>query len=488
MSVVVSSNVQEEYEDDFEKDLDWLINEESKSEEQDDEDIEAQIDRELEEDEERGGDADEGRREKDTDDDDGEEERWPTPMEPLEGPFDSDVTTEQTEDDEELEEEKKMMLQKIEQANRQLRDQEAPDKTRRRRLQFKDTLVDLVVPAQDYSSNSLERPVTSPTVPRMDSEVDGDVSGQMLKLSISPQGEIEAADAGREGAREGRVLVEKDGKFDLVSLREVESQGLLPPLPGPYNESHRGSPRQTESNKSPSSSLNPAASEPLYTPKPPSRPRVRPNSASHTQRAAGQLGSKRRVQSANGAPTYATFTLSPLQKQQLTKQQERRERMAREEEERKREEEEQKRQENELAFRAWLLKKRQQLHEEKRVHRAQEMEKMSCKRECCDPEEAFKLWLQRKHEQQLKEKQLEEMKKLEQESSIYIHRPEECEKAFRLWLRRKRLEKRVEQQAARERSRRLVVEERRARRMRDLLSTVNEIQSFRFTDPYSYRF
>ena len=53
-------------------------------------------------------------------------------------------------------------------------------------------------------------------------------------------------------------------------------------------------------------------------------------------------------------------------------------------------------------------------------------------RECYDPEEAFKLWLQRKHEQQLKEKQLEEMKRLEQESSIYIHRPEESEKAFRL--------------------------------------------------------
>lgn len=46
-------------------------------------------------------------------------------------------------------------------------------------------------------------------------------------------------------------------------------------------------------------------------------------------------------------------------------------------EERKREEEQQKRQENELAFKAWLMKKKEQLQEEKRVLRAQEMERMS---------------------------------------------------------------------------------------------------------------
>lgn len=56
---------------------------------QDDEDIEAQIDRELAEDEKRAREADDGLGERVTDDD-GEEERWPTPMEPLEGAFDSD--------------------------------------------------------------------------------------------------------------------------------------------------------------------------------------------------------------------------------------------------------------------------------------------------------------------------------------------------------------------------------------------------------------
>lgn len=48
-------------------------------------------------------------------------------------------------------------------------------------------------------------------------------------------------------------------------------------------------------------------------------------------------------------------------------------------EQRKHEEEEQRRQDNELAFKAWLMKKREQIQEEKRIHRAQEMERMNPK-------------------------------------------------------------------------------------------------------------
>lgn len=54
------------------------------------------------------------------------------------------------------------------------------------------------------------------------------------------------------------------------------------------------------------------------------------------------------------------------------------------------------------------------------------------------------------------------------------------------WLRRKRVEKRVQQQASREHSRRLVLEERRARRMRDLLSV--EDKPFRFSQHTPYQF
>jgi len=49
------------------------------------------------------------------------------------------------------------------------------------------------------------------------------------------------------------------------------------------------------------------------------------------------------------------------------------------EEERKKEQEEQKRRENEMVFRAWLQKKKEQVQEEKRIRRAKELENLNSK-------------------------------------------------------------------------------------------------------------
>nr|XP_029487881.1 coiled-coil domain-containing protein 181 [Oncorhynchus nerka] len=534
MSLVpTSTRTEEEYEDDFEKDLDWLISEEGTNDgqEPDYEDIEAEIDKELkeegkEEEKKRGRKEDKkslkeekwaSKSEKAE-----EEERWPSPMEPLE--FDSDRDSPYKGGsplappppvlEDQPEEEKKYILEKIQLANRQLQNQEAPDMTRRRRLHFKETLVDLVVAPLEYEKDS-STPQKTGVVEQVSStaskemEVESEVSGKLSELKLTPR-EGEGGGQGLKGGgggeagqsgpgKEGKVLVEKDGKFDLVSLKEVESRGLLlPPLASFPSDNSRSSsrPNDLSPNKTPTSSpLRPISStmsigiEHHRAPRPPAQPRNRPNSASHSQRGSGGRGTKRRVQSANSAPTQqATFTLSPQQKELLNKIQERRERLVREEEQRKREEDEQKRQENELAFRAWLVRKREQLQEEKRIDRAQEMERRNGRREHSDPGEAFKSWLQRKHEQQQRDRQLEEMKRLEEESGFYMHNREECERAFKLWLKKKRAEKRAEQQAARERSRRLVFEERRARRMQDLLCTVNETKPFRFTEHLAYRF
>lgn len=228
-------------------------------------------------------------------------------MDPVEDVLDADADCKHKQNEEGVEEDKKLMQKKIEQANRLLQDQEAPDETRRRRLHFKDTLVDLVVPASDLEDSP------------------ADVSDHMLKLRISSHEGRDEADGPREGAREGRVLVEKDGKFDLVSLKEMESPGLLPPLP------------ETPQCKSPSSSQklmssmgSSAPCEPRYVPRPPEQPQARPSSASNTQRVMFRHSSKRRVQSASRVPPHATFSLSPQQKELLHKQRERREKMARE--------------------------------------------------------------------------------------------------------------------------------------------------------------
>lgn len=115
-----------------------------------DEDLKAQIDKELE-----------------------EEERWPSPFDTAtESDGDSAVETvappmspsppasvetlplPHTEGEElEDEEDKRYILEKIQQANQELKAQAAPDDSRRRRLQFKDSLVDLVVPPVEYEQD-----------------------------------------------------------------------------------------------------------------------------------------------------------------------------------------------------------------------------------------------------------------------------------------------------------------------------------------------
>ncbi|XP_047443239.1 coiled-coil domain-containing protein 181 isoform X2 [Mugil cephalus] len=435
-------------------------------------------------------------------------------MEPLEYDEDRDSPSKSAyivpppPEDDQTEEEKKYILEKIQQANRELRDQEVPDMTRRRKLHFKEKLVDLVVPPlrfeKDGNSSEVQRG-TDTKGRGEDAEADAEVSGKLSELKLSPRDERggcgDNSDGGQE-IKEGRVLVEKDGKFDLVNLKEVESQGLLPPIANNFSDHSHYSPRAEEQFVKPSNIHSSSSSSRLragsssfhqgidhfQAPRPPAQPRARPSSASHNQRASQWKNSKRRVQSATGTPCQGTYTLSPQQKELLQKIQERKEKLAKEAEQRKHEEDEAKKQENELAFKAWLMKKREQVHEERRIHRAQEMERMNSKKDFSDPEEAFKLWLQRKQEQQQKEKQLVELKRLEEDSAYFLRSRAECEHAFKLWLKRKREEKRAEQQAARERSRRMVLEERRAKRMRDLLCTVNETKPFRFTEQLAYRF
>ncbi|XP_037104786.1 coiled-coil domain-containing protein 181 [Syngnathus acus] len=467
MSEVVCTKSQEVYEDDFEKDLDWLISEESRSEEQgpDYEDIEADIDKELSEDEKKHKAKDKISNSGEEADD---EERWPSPMDPLEydpdgdGPSKAFHTTPQRTDEE------KYIMEKIQQANKELQDQEAPNLSRRRRLQFKETLVTLVVPPLQLEHDPGEA-----------SNTEMEVSGRLSELKLSPREEHQGWKRD-EGPKEGRVLVEKDGRFDLVSLKEVEHQGLLPPIAPEYIGSPRKSPTYVPAPRTPAGT----SSDRLRAPRPPARP----SSACHSQRGVQRRGIKRRVQSANGTPSQATFKLSPQQKELLQRVQERKEKMAREAEQRKLEDAEQKRQENELAFKAWLVRKREQLLQEKRIHKAQEMERMNSQKDSSEPEDAFRLWLQRKHEQQQRERQLVHLKRLEEDGGYFLHSREECERAFKLWLTRKRAEKKAEQRAARERSRRFVLEERRARRMRDLLCTASDTNTFRFTDQLTCHF
>lgn len=262
-----------------------------------------------------------------------EEERWPSPMEPLEYDSDRDspgvVPPPPPDMSERSEEEKKYILEKIQRANRELQDQEAPDLRRRRRLHFKDKLVDLVVPPPQFEKDGGgEAEAGRRGGGREASEAESDVSGRFSELKLSPRG-----DGGGGGLKDGKVVVEKDGKFDLVSLNQADSRGLFPPIP---NASP--SPRPEQASDAPPPSSNPRLASPQLTqsadgvrvPRPPAQARGRPSSATHNQRGGQRHGVRRRVQSAAGTTCPATFALSPQQKELLQKSQERRAKLARE--------------------------------------------------------------------------------------------------------------------------------------------------------------
>lgn len=326
------------------------------------EDIEAEINKELEEDEKlqrikkmHKNHKKEMKRNQ-TEEVEEDEERWPSPMEPLEYDSDRDSPSKPSslvppppDMEDQTDEEKKYILEKIEQANRELLDQEAPDARRRRRLHFKDKLVDLVVPPlhfkKDGSNGEKDR--------AKDAEGEAEVLGKLSELKLSPRNDSAGSGScgfskaresseGGQGVQEGKMLVEKDGKFDFVSLNEVESQGHLPLI---ANSEHScSSPRLQEQSASSGkvlrsfSSSRPRGSsfhhmqsaEHLRSPRPPAKPRNRPSSANHGHRGSQANGIKRRVQSATGTTCQATYTLSAQQKELLQRIQRRKERLARE--------------------------------------------------------------------------------------------------------------------------------------------------------------
>lgn len=310
------------------------------------EDIEAEIDKELEKDEKKQGGQNNQKRGHKTARLEKAEERWPSPMDPLEYDSDRDSLSKSPpavppppETDDQTEEEKKYVLEKIQQANRELQEQETPDVTRRRRLHFKETLVDTVLPPLRFETVDGRDEVEGEKGPEERATVadaDTEVSGKMSELKLSPRDESRKYKRpNREEDSEykdTKVLVEKDGKFDLVSMNEVESKGVLPPIAN--SDCSHSSPRiQISSSSSPrllvgSSSFH-LGVDPPRAPRPPAQPRFRPSSASHSQRDVLTRNSKRRVQSATGA-SCQTYSLSSQQKELLQRIQERKERLAKE--------------------------------------------------------------------------------------------------------------------------------------------------------------
>ncbi|XP_043556834.1 coiled-coil domain-containing protein 181 isoform X1 [Chiloscyllium plagiosum] len=496
----------EEYEDDFEKDLDWLINEETKNSDEEpevyeeSENIDAKLNKELDEEEreENKNSIDEKQsasfvekpceRNKDLIDHAeiarGEKNVIVNQPDPIsgsdsEGSFHELKQDDQQEAEEQTEEVKRYIVEKIEQANKKLQDEDPIDQNRERRLKFKDHLVDLEVP-----------PIHLPETEKDN----GEVTGQMSEMCISSDAQKVNVNTGNKGdedkIKDKKVLMEKDGKFELVSLQDFGNQGLLPQIAVAFSEneskqSHCFNSDNPKGNNFSSSQTSLSPNEILHIPKPPDEPKDRATSAANIQKNGAQKILPRRVQSAIMSP-------KPSPQPNISKEKEfnwrtqKKGQLKTEVGVRKTEEEMRKKEENKMAFGIWLQKKKQQRQEERRIQCAKELERKNSK-EHQDPNEAFNLWLKKKREQQIKEQQVEAMRKREQDYNSKVHTREDSEKAFKQWLKRKKAEKRAEQLAAKERCRKFLMEARKVKRMQTLLCTLSESKSFQF-DNYGYRF
>ncbi|XP_016057862.1 PREDICTED: coiled-coil domain-containing protein 181 [Miniopterus natalensis] len=483
-----------EYEDDFEKDLEWLINDKEQS------DVACGNEENISQ--ESGEKETEAEPTEQLPDPEGASPRRSDfisvpSSQPLDPISDSDSDTsfqecrlESQKDPEEDEDEevRRYIMEKIIQANKILRDQEPVSEKRERKLKFKDKLVDLEVPPLE-DADSYKNYV----------ENESNVSGKLSQLRISDESGQEnvllsLANGSCEEGKDRKILVERDGKFELLNLQDIESQGFLPPISNVNSTENepQQSPRSSSSSVSGVKKEEPAAKsngspaeEPLaFVPQPPPNPKTRPSSAAHLELSKGNGKASHRTQSANASSVTSTYCLSPRQKELQKRLEQRREKLRREEEQRRAEEERARQRENEAVFRAWLQRKRGQVAETRRVQRAKQIEDLGGRQENRDPQQAFRLWLKKKHEEQLKERKTEELRKQE-ECLFFLQGTEGRDRAFKQWLRKKRIEKLVEQEAVKERSRQLRLEAKRSRQLQSQLCNMYEAKSFRFTDQHN---
>ncbi|XP_008561696.1 PREDICTED: coiled-coil domain-containing protein 181-like, partial [Galeopterus variegatus] len=394
------SKESEEYEDDFEKDLEWLINENEKS---DASIIEMACEKVENVNQELKDNKTEIEYTKQLSDPDKSLKDEVSPrrndfisvpsIQPLDPVSDSDSENSFQEskleshkdlEEEEDEEVRRYIMEKIIQANKLLQNQEPVSDKRERKLKFKDKLVDLEVP-----------PLEDTDTYKNYFENESNISGKLSQLCISNEFRKEnvllsLTDGSCEENRDRRILVERDGKFELLNLQDIESQGFLPPINNTNStesEPQQLSPRSSNSSVNSVKKEEPAAKihaithstgEPLvYIPQPPPNSKTRPNSAAKFDRNKGNRKSNRRAQSANISPVTSTYFLSPRQKELQKQLEQKRERLKREEEQQKIEEEKLKKRENDMVFKAWLQKKREQVLEMRRIQQAKQIEDMN---------------------------------------------------------------------------------------------------------------
>lgn len=230
----------------------------------------------------------------------------------------SKLENEQELNEEEDEEIKRYVLGRIEEANKELENQAPVDQNRERKLKFKDELVDLQAP-----------PPENAEVGKTDLARGDDVSRRLSQLHISNDMEqkrpsLSARAGSDEETTDPKILVEKDRKFELLSLRDIECQGISPPISVSFTDIET---QQTSPKSSLSSSFHTASQ---MKEMPPSNSKHPPDSALNAAKDLGKQKSPQKTESTHVPVKSSTYSLTPRQKELRKQIEQRNERLRRE--------------------------------------------------------------------------------------------------------------------------------------------------------------
>ncbi|XP_078493343.1 coiled-coil domain-containing protein 181-like [Ciona intestinalis] len=438
---------------DWEKDLGWLLKDSNKTEKNDDNEKENRKEFEKRENTSDGEERTSDAPTTDDDDDDGLT---------LEGRRELEENTLRNDADEG---EEYNVLERLEKANEALKNDsmDESESERERRVIFKPKLIDFEAPPQDYSSSSSSS----------DDEAEK-VTKTMEDMRLTQQGSETVEINGQKIRKDEKVLIERDGKFELVGASELKA--ILPPV----NGGHADNVAVVNGNH--------------YDPLPPVKPR--PKSAPVRSSKPHPPTSNYRPFSANNAPTTPssnytakTFCYSPELKELMRKRAAAKAAREREEEARRKAEEESARQEAEYAWKCWLERKNGQIKEQKKRERqVAERRRKDNEKNPNEAAEAYSTWLNDKRKQTKKERIEVQQQQIEIDEGWYIRERAECRKAFRQWLRKKNEAARQAQMQDKLLRRQSLKQAREARRAQKLLESIRESQQMKYVEYYGYRF
>uniref|UniRef100_F6X3J8 Coiled-coil domain-containing protein 181 n=1 Tax=Ciona intestinalis TaxID=7719 RepID=F6X3J8_CIOIN len=369
------------------------------------------------------------------------------------------------------------VLERLEKANEALKNDsmDESESERERRVIFKPKLVDFEAPPQDYSSSSSSS---------SDDEENRKVTKTMEDMRLTQQGNETVEINGQKIRKDEKVLIERDGKFELVGASELKA--ILPPV----NGGHPDNVAVVNGNH--------------YNPLPPVKPR--PKSAPVRSSKPHPPTSNYRPFSANNAPTTPssnytakvkkilkiyiyiyiyTFCYSPELKELMRKRAAAKAAREREEEARRKAEEESARQEAEYAWKCWLERKNEQIKEQrKRERQVAERRRKDNEKNPNEAAEAYSTWLKDKRKQTKKERIEVQQQQIEIDEGWYIRERAECRKAFRQWLRKKNEAARQAQMQDKLLRRQSLKQAREARRAQKLLESIRESQQMKYVEYY----